>query len=67
MDLAGFAELGNMVSVEFEVFGPILAGIGTAEGKDDELVTVGNRDETWRTRQKSVSFFELGISTMVIK
>ena len=56
MDLAGFAELGNINSVEFQVFGPVLIGIGTAESKDDELVTVGNRDETWRTRQKRVSF-----------
>ena len=56
MDPAGFAELRNMDSVEFHVFGPILVGIGTAEGKDDELVTVGNRDETWRTRQNKVSF-----------
>ena len=56
MDPAGFAELGNINSVEFQVFGPILVGIGTAEGKDDELVTLGSRDETWRIRQKRVSF-----------
>ena len=50
MDPAIFAELGNIDSVDFQVFGPILVGIGTAEGKDDELVTFGNRDETWRIR-----------------
>ena len=60
MDLAGFAEFGNIDSVEFEVFGPILVGIGTAEGKDDELVTVGNRDETWHTREKRCHFLSQG-------
>lgn len=46
VDATAFAEFGGVHHVHFEIFGPVLVGLGAAEGKDNELVAVGNGDET---------------------
>lgn len=51
--VAAFAEFVHVDFVEFEIFGPVLMGLGAAEGNDDELVIVmRNGYETWCDCQK---------------
>ena len=44
---AAGAEVGDGDLVHFEVFGPVLLGLGAAEGEDGELGGLGGGDETW--------------------
>ena len=67
MGLAAFAEFWDMDLVLFQVFNPVLAGIGAAEGNNDELAIGGHGDETWCTCQISGLFLRLEIFTMVVK
>lgn len=46
VDLAAFAEFGDVDFFSFEIFGPVFWGTNAAEGKDNELAHVGNGDET---------------------
>ena len=47
VDGAAGAEFGDGDFVHFEIFGPVLLGLGAAEGEDDEFGGVGDGDETW--------------------
>ena len=67
MDVAAFAEFGDMHFVHLEIFGPVLSGLGAAEGKDNELVSVRSGDETWCNCQNWVSFLGRRILTIIIE
>ena len=46
VDVARFAEFGDVHLVYFKIFGPVSVRTGAAEGKDNELGASGNGDET---------------------